>query len=56
MAKFEVILDLTLSGTFEIEAKTKEEAKQIIMHKYLDNYARSDMHELSREVYEINEI
>lgn len=56
MKKFLITLDLTLSGDFEIEAKTEKEAKEKIMHKYFDNYMKSNMHELSREVYEIEEI
>ena len=56
MTKFLITLDLILSGDFEIEAKNEIEAKEKIMHKYIDNYMKSDMHELSREVYQIEEI
>lgn len=56
MKKFLVTLDLTLSGDFEIEAKNEAEAREQVMRKYLDNYAKSNMHELSREVYQIETI
>lgn len=54
--KFLITLDLILSGNFEIEADTQEQAKEKIMHKYFDNYMKSSMHELAREVYEITEV
>lgn len=56
MKKFNIVLDLTLSGDFEIEAENETEAKEKIMRKYFDNYMKSNMHELSREIYEVEEI
>jgi hypothetical protein len=53
MKKFLITLDLTLSGDFEIEAENEQEAKEQIMHKYFDNYMKANMHELSREIYQI---
>ena len=54
MKNFEITLDVTMSKTFEIEAESKAEAEEKIKKMYI--YDFSNFHELSREIYEIEEV
>lgn len=52
MAKFNIVIDVTMSGDLEIEADTEEKARAIAMAKYFNPSDLRNFHFLSSEIYE----
>lgn len=56
MKKFDIIIDVTMSGNLEIEAETEEKARAIAMAKCFNPSDLRWFHFLSSEIYESQEI
>lgn len=56
MKKFNIKIDVTLSGDIEIEAETEEQAREIALSKAFFPYELTYFHFLTSEIYDAEEI
>lgn len=56
MKKFVVTVDVTMSGDIEIEAPNAKAAADIIQSMYFTSQELRNFHELSKDIYEVEEV
>ena len=56
MKKFNIIIDVTMSGNLEIEAETEDKARALALSKVFTTYDLKTFHFLYSEIFDSEEI